>query len=394
MAHANPKEQRRALFVIFLTAFLDLLGVGILVPVTPFLVRPFSTDALTVGLLTFAYSAAQFVAAPILGVLSDRYGRRPVLLVSIFGSGIGYLLFGWAGSLWMMYLARVIDGVTGGNISITQAYIADISAPEDRAKNFGLIGAAFGLGFIVGPALGGMFSRISLAAPAFAAAVFSMITFGSAWFLLGESLPPERRSIRPFGGAELNPILQILGTMRRPELRMLLYAFFAISFAMAGLQTNFGVFALEKFGVGPGQAAVIFAGIGLTGALTQGVLIRRVSQRFDGFSLTLLGGVIATAGFMSVSAAPKMFFLYPATMIIAFGWGLLGPSLTGLLSHRVDAEEQGTVLGVSQSLGSLTRVIGPVCAGALYDHVGKGSPYWTGALCIILGCLFVAAARD
>lgn len=397
MTLANPPisqtERKRALAVVFLIVFLDLLGAGILIPVTPFLVRPYSTDALAVGLLTFSFSAAQFLAAPILGVWSDRYGRRPVLLASIFGTGVGYVMFGLAGSLWVMYLSRVIDGITGGNISTAQACIADLSAPEERAKNFGLIGAAFGLGFIIGPALGGILAKISLAAPAFAAAGMSLVTLICAWFYLPESLPPENRTPASTTKAQLNPIKQILGALRRPELRTLLYAFFAVNFAMAGLQTNFGVFALERFGVGPGQAAVIFACIGVTGALTQGVLIRRLAAKFDGFPLALIGVVVAVLGFIGVSVAPRLMWIYPSCIVIAFGMGLLGPSITGLLSRRVTSREQGAILGISQSMGSLTRAIGPVWAGAIYDFVGQSSPYWTGALWLVLGGLLILAAR-
>jgi len=389
----NPGAQKRALFVVFLVVFLDLLGVGILVPVTPFLVRPFSTDALTVGLLGFSFSAAQFLASPILGVLSDRYGRRPVLLFSIIGTGIGYLMFGWAGSLLVMYLSRVIDGITGGNIATAQACIADISAPEDRAKNFGLIGAAFGLGFIIGPAMGGAFSKISLSAPAFAAAGMSLITFAFAWFMLPESLPPEKRTKTPFAAAELNPIRQIVAAFGRTPLRTLLFGAVSVNLAMAALQSNFGVFALEVFEVGPGRAAAIFAAIGITGALTQGVIIRRISGKFAEFSIALAGVLLATAGYAGIALAQKEVQLFPTCMLIAAGMGLIGPSVVGLLSKRVSSQEQGSIMGITQSAASLTRTVGPVIAGVLYDHVGKTSPYWGGAICVAIGGLLIASAR-
>jgi len=389
----NPGAQKRALFVVFLVVFLDLLGVGILVPVTPFLVRPFSTDALTVGLLGFSFSAAQFLASPILGVLSDRYGRRPVLLASIVGTGIGYLMFGWAGSLLVMYLSRVIDGITGGNIATAQACIADISAPEDRAKNFGLVGAAFGLGFIIGPAMGGAFSKISLSAPAFAAAGMSLITFVFAWFMLPESLPPEKRTKTPFAAAELNPIRQIVGAFGRTHLRTLLFGAVSVNLAMAALQSNFGVFALEVFQVGPGRAAAIFAAIGITGAITQGVIIRRISGKIAEFSIALTGVLLATAGYAGIALAQKEVQLFPTCMLIAAGMGLVGPSVVGLLSKRVSSQEQGSIMGITQSAASLTRTVGPVIAGILYDHVGKTSPYWGGAICVAVGGLLIASAR-
>jgi MFS family permease len=392
----NPKPgaQRRALFVVFLVVFLDLLGVGILVPVTPFLVRPYSTDALTVGLLGFSFSAAQFLASPILGVLSDRYGRRPVLLASIVGTGIGYLMFGLAGSLLVMYISRVIDGITGGNISTAQACIADISSPEDRAKNFGLVGAAFGLGFIIGPAMGGAFSKISLSAPAFAAAGMSLITFVFAWFMLPESLPPEKRTKTPFARAELNPIRQIVSAFSRGPLRTLLFGAVSVNLAMAALQSNFGIFALEVFQVGPGRAAAIFAAIGITGAITQGVIIRRISGKFGEFSIALVGVILTVAGYAGIALSQKEIQLFPSCMLIAAGMGLIGPSVVSLLSRRVASHEQGSIMGITQSVASLTRTVGPVIAGALYDSVGKTSPYWGGAICVAIGGLLIASARD
>ena len=165
-----PSASRRALTFIFVTILLDIMGAGILMPVVPYLVRPFRTDALTIGMLALTFSVAQFFAAPVLGAMSDRYGRRPILVFSVFGSAIGYTLFGIGGALWMFFLSRLIDGFTGGNLTAAQAYIADVSTPENRTKNFGLVGAAFGLGFILGPSIGGMLAKVSLNAPAWAAA--------------------------------------------------------------------------------------------------------------------------------------------------------------------------------------------------------------------------------
>jgi len=381
------------LAVVFLIVFLDLLGVGILTPVFPFLIRQFRADAMTVGLMALSFSAAQFLASPVLGALGDRYGRRPVLIVSLFGTAVGYFLFGWAGALWIMYLSRVIDGVTGGNISTAQAYIADISKPEDRAKNFGLIGAAFGLGFIVGPALGGLLAKFGLAAPAFAAGALSLVTMAATWLFLPESLPPERRTQSPFHWREIGPLRQIFRALARPELVWALLAIFAANFAMAGLQSNFAVFAFDRFAVGPGQIGLVFASIGATGAITQGVLMRRFSMRFQPVSLSVAGLSIAAAGFLGIALAPAVWAIYPACMAIALGMGLSGPSLTGLLSSNVAVVEQGSVLGVSMSLASLARVIGPVAAGGLYDRVRPDSPYVAGALAMLAGVWLISSKR-
>jgi multidrug resistance protein len=379
------------LAVVFAIVFLDLLGVGILTPVFPFLIRQFRTDAMTVGLMALAFSAAQFLGSPVLGALGDRHGRRPVLIVSLFGTALGYFLFGWAGALWLMFVSRVIDGITGGNISTAQAYIADISKPEDRAKNFGLIGAAFGLGFIVGPALGGLLAKFGLAAPAFAAGALSLVTMAATWLFLPESLPPERRTKGPFHWREIDPLRQIVRALARPELVWTLLAIFAANFAMAGLQSNFAVFAFDRFAVGPGQIGLIFASIGATGAVTQGLLIRRLATRIAPVSLAIAGLAVAALGFFGISLARGTWWLYPSCMAIALGMGLSGPSLSGLLSSNVAAAEQGSVLGVSMSLASLARVIGPVAAGGLYDQVRPESPYVAGALSMLAGVWLISA---
>jgi DHA1 family tetracycline resistance protein-like MFS transporter len=391
----GPKSPgKHSLAVIFITVFLDLLGIGLLVPVAPFVVRQFRDDGLTVGLLALSFSVFQFLASPVLGVLSDRHGRRPVLLLSTFGTGIGYVLFGWAPALWVLFLSRIMDGITGGNISTAQAYIADISSPEDRSKNFGLIGAAFGLGFIVGPALGGLLSRISLSAPAYAAAALSFVTTAYAYFALPESLSPDKRRDRALQLRDLNPLRQVNAWYWRPALTLLFTATLLMNLAMAGLQTNFAVYTNDRFGLGPGANAAIFAAIGVVSALTQGVLMRRLGPRVDAFRLVFVGLLLCVSGFAGIALAPEPWALYPACMAIAFGLGLTNPSLIGLLSRRVDAADQGVVLGVSQSLASISRAIGPVWAGAIYDSAGWSTPYWSGALFMLLAWVCTTRASS
>jgi DHA1 family tetracycline resistance protein-like MFS transporter len=393
LAASNPPG-KHALAVIFITVFLDLLGIGLLVPVAPFVVRQFREDGLTVGLLALSFSLFQFLASPVLGVVSDRHGRRPVLLGSIFGTGVGYVLFGWAGALWILFLSRIIDGITGGNISTAQAYIADISPPEERAKNFGLIGAAFGLGFIVGPALGGILSKISLSAPAYAAASLSFATTVYAYFALPESLPPDKRRARALAVAELNPLRQVKAWYWRPALTPLFTASLLTNLAMAGLQTNFAVYTADRFRLGPDANAAIFAAIGTVSALTQGVLMRRWSARFDAVRLLVGGLLLCAAGFAGIAAAPVWWALYPACMAIAFGLGVSNPSLVGLLSRRVEASDQGVVLGVTQSLASISRAAGPVFAGAIYDGLGRSAPYWAGALFLLAAWTCISRASS
>ncbi|MCU0226227.1 MAG: MFS transporter [Bryobacterales bacterium] len=386
------RPTRSALTLIFATIFLDLLGVGILVPVIPFLVRRFESDALTVGLLALSFSAAQFLAAPILGVLSDRYGRRPVLLLSLLGSAFGYFLFGWAGALWIMFLGRIIDGFTGGNISAAQAYIADISPPEDRAKNFGLVGAAFGLGFIIGPALGGVLAKISLAAPAYGSGVLALVTMAFGYFRLPESLRPEDRTTKPLLPSDLNPLTHFFRALQRSDLWPILVAFFAINFAFSGMQTNFAVYTADKLGMGPEANAAVFAYIGVMAVLMQAVIVRKLSKRYSDRNLAAVGITIMVCGFGATAWAHDLFTLYVACTLTPIGSGLTTPTLTSLISKLVTAREQGWALGASQSAASLARIAGPVWAGWVYDRISQGAPYWTGAIWMVLALAVVLLA--
>ncbi len=391
----TQSSDRKALGLAFFIVFLDMLGASLLIPVVPYIVRVYRPDAMTVGWLSLSYSAAQFLATPVLGAVSDRAGRRPVLLISILGSAFGYFLFGWAGSLWVLFASRILDGLTGGNISTAQAYIADRSLPEDRAKNFGMIGAAFGLGFILGPAIGGALSKISLQAPAYAAGVVSLITFLTALILLPESLPPEKRQRALFTIGQLNPLGHIAAPLKRPVLRWLLPGFFALAFAMSGLTSNFAVYTLNRYGLTPSQNALILVWLGVVSVIVQGGVVRRLLPKVGENRLASEALILSVVGYAAMAWSPNSGFLYLAIGIIAVGNGLGGPAMQGLLSRQADAHEQGTLMGVSASLSSLARVGGPLFAGAAFDHIGMSAPYWAGAAFMVVGLFLVrAAARD
>ncbi len=387
------KAGRGALTFIFITVFIDLLGVGILIPVLPYIVRQFNTDALTVAMLTASYSLFQFAAAPFLGWLSDRYGRRPILLVSLVGTAIGYFIFGAAGALWLLFLSRVIDGITGGNISIAQAFIADVTPPQDRSKAFGLIGAAFGLGFIIGPALGGVLSNISLSAPAYFAGTLALANVALGYFILPESLPVERRSREPLTFARINPIGTMWSALKRPNLTALLLATFAFNFAFAGLQNNFSLFTLERFDWGPNQNAILFSFIGVIGVVMQAAIVRRLVPRFGDRRLALFGMAAQVATYAMIAFVPQAWMLFPVLGVLSMGNGLTTPTLTGMVSNQVSHQEQGSVLGVTQSLNALTRVFGPLWAGLVFDFVSPGAPYWTGAIFITIAIALILTNR-
>lgn len=401
------KNNRAQLIFIFLVVFIDLLGVGIVLPLLPFYVKLIEADspawmaenhALIVGGLTASYSLFQFLFAPILGGLSDRFGRRPVLLLSLLGAGLSYLLFGLADSftplgasavLAALFVSRIIAGITGGSISAAQAYIADITTPENRAQGMGMLGAAFGLGFMLGPALGGLLSNISLSAPAFAAAalVFASVLFG--YVRLPESLPNEARSE---GMPRLNPFARLGGVVRIDAIRPLLVGVLLLNFAFAGLQSNFAVFADVRFGFGPTQIAFVFAFIGLMAVIMQGFLIRRLLPFFGEARLAVGGLLLMAVAFALVALAPAGWALFPALGLLAVGSGAATPSLTSLISRRVSPREQGAVLGGTQALTSLMMVVGPLFAGLIFDLIGPAAPYVAGTLLVAGSAMLLARA--
>jgi len=238
MSKIEKKISKNTLIFLFTVVMLDMIGATILVTVQAFIVREYNTTALAVSLLVVIYAAAQFIGAPILGRISDKYGRRPILLICLSGSAIGYFIFGIGGALWVLYLSRVIDGFTGGNISIAQAYVSDSSSKIDRTKNLGFIGVAFGLGFIIGPIFGGIFSQISLLAPAYAAGIFSLAATLIGYFILPESLTKEKRNLTNIKVNDINPFKSITKMLKIPILGLLLTVYCIASFAFNGFNIN------------------------------------------------------------------------------------------------------------------------------------------------------------
>jgi MFS transporter, DHA1 family, tetracycline resistance protein len=393
MSEGSPKAGKGALGFIFSVVLLDVIGLAILMPVQAYIVRQYSDEAIMVAMIPVLYAGAQFFAAPLLGKLSDRYGRRPVLLISILGSALGYFLFGIGGALWVLFLSRLLDGFTAGNASTASAYIADVTPPQDRAKNFGFIGMAYGLGFILGPTLGGLLSEISLNAPAYAAGILSLLSAVVGYFILPESLPKEKRESQPLRLADLNPFGSVFELLRRPTVGGLLIAQCLFFFVFNGNNNMLSVFMIEKFAVDPWQIAVLFAVGGLTMAIMQGGLVGPLVKRFGEKQLavnSLLLQALAAIGMVSV---PALWMLYPIMVINSLGTGLVWPTFGALLANSVSHEEQGKVSGVGTALGSLMSVFGPLWAGTAYDNIASVTPFWIGAAIFMLAGLLLTRVK-
>ncbi len=389
----TQKTTRRALGVIFFIMLMDIIGLSILAPVAPYIVARYSNDALMVTLLTAIYAAAQFAAAPALGKISDRVGRRPVLLVCVFGSAIGYFIFGIGGALWVLFLARLIDGVTGGNISTAAAYIVDVSKPEERAKNFTLMGMAFGLGFILGPAIGGALGQLSVDAPMFAAGVISLISVGVIFFLLPESLPKERRETAPLRLSDFNPFASIGYMLRKPGLGVLLVVYTLFNFAFDGANSAAGVFLVDKFGAQPWQIGLLFVMVGIATAVVQAVLIGRLVSKYGEKRMAMVSLIGTAAGGLLIFAAPALWLVYPISLAQAAVTGFIWSTIGTLTANCVSEREQGQLAGVNTAVAGLMAALGPLWAGAVYDHVMPGAPYWMGAVILAVACLVLARVK-
>ncbi len=371
-----------------ITTFLAVMGIGIIIPVVPFLVSKYmpgasnAAIALNVGLLFSVYSVCQFFAAPGLGALSDKYGRRPVLLACLVGSAFGYLLFGIGGSLTILFIGRIIDGLTGGDLGTIFAYVADVTKPEERGQVYGIIGALIGVGFMIGPSIGGFTSLISLNAPFYLAAIITLANAIFGYFVLPESLKKENR-MADFSLHHLNPFGTLLSVLSNVTVRTVLLIGFFYFLPFAALQGIGGIYSKDILHWTPANIGIFFMIIGLVDIITQGFLSGKLIPKFGELHLVLTGLVITGIAYLCNAALlyyPVTWFAYLSVIIFAFGSGLLEPSLGGLISRAASPSEQGRVQGANQSLQSITRIIGPLMATYLYGFM-PNLPY---LLCVAL----------
>jgi DHA1 family tetracycline resistance protein-like MFS transporter len=409
---AVPRPRLPVALLAFLTLLNDRLGESSIFPVLPFLLDRFSGSGSTLGLLSGCYSVAQFAAAPLIGALSDRFGRRPVIGLSVAGSVLGLSLFAitlslpWA-QMWpaaaaaglplaLLFLARIIDGASGGTAATATAVLADISTPENRAKAFGLIGVAFGLGFVLGPALGGWLAELNVILPAWAATAFAVLNLVLVLTSLPETHPPEARQVLP-RKRDLNPVTQLSRVYANPQVRRLCLAFFLFFMAFNGFTTVLVLYLKQAFGWTTGLAGAAFAVVGVVAMVVQGGLIGPLVKRFGEFRLTLAGIGFLIAGCLLVplaTPANSRPVVFTSVAVLALGTGLVTPCLRALVSRRLDDSGQGAALGGLQGLQSLGTFVGASVAGLSYDLLGRQSPFWLGIALLVGVALLVAGGLD
>lgn len=390
-------ENRRMSFILF-TTFLNFLGFSIIIPIIPFLVQRYvgmnqDKVALYVGLLLSSYALCQFLAAPGLGMLSDRFGRRPILLISLLGSVIGYLVMGFGGALWMLFLGRIIDGLTGGNISTIYTYIADITEPKDRGKYYGLLGAAGGVGFMLGPAIGGLTAHINLVAPLFIAAAITLVNVIWGYFVLPESLHPDHK-LATMNITHLNPFFQFKHIFSIKVLRVLFLVTFIFFFAFSGLMGVNAVYMKDILNWNATQIGLTLSIIGIIDIITQGYLIRILLPKFGETNIAIAGLIINGIGYLIytlVAIFISPLILYAAVVTFVLGDGLFEPAISGLISNSVDRKMQGRVQGANQGVQALTRIVGPLFGALLYRY-HPNLPYFVSVFLIAIAVIVLISS--
>ncbi len=387
-----------ALIFIFITVLVDVIGFGIIIPVIPKLITDLihgdlSDAAKYGGWLMFAYASMQFLFAPILGGLSDQYGRRKVLLFSLFGFGMDYIVTGFAPNITWLFMARIVAGITGSSFTTAGAYIADVSAPEKRAQNFGLIGAAFGLGFIIGPALGGVLGHYGARVPFFAAAGLTLLNWLYGFFILPESLKPENR--RQFDWKKANPVGSLLMLKNYPIIFGLIPSLILIYLANWAQQSSWTYYTMKKFDWDTRMVGYSLGFVGLTVAIVQGGLTRIIIPKIGTRKSLFVGLICSGFGFLAFSLATQSWMMFAFMIPFAMG-GLAGPALQGIISSQIPANEQGQLQGALTSLMSFTSIFGPVLMTSLFYYFTSnkapvqfpGAPFFAAFIFMVISLLF------
>ncbi|MBM3442228.1 MAG: TCR/Tet family MFS transporter [Bacteroidetes bacterium] len=393
----SESRSRAAMGFILVTVLVDVIGLGIIIPVLPGLIKELvradiSTASSYGGWLMFSYAVMQFLCAPVLGNLSDQYGRRPILLFSLFGFGLDYILLAFAPSIGWIFLGRILAGITGASFTTASAYVADVSLPDKRAQHFGLIGAMFGLGFIIGPVAGGMLGQFGTRVPFMASALLTLLNWMYGYFVLPESLPPQRR--RLFSWSRANPFGALRHLRRYPAVWGLILSLTFVYIGAHAVQTTWSYYNIGKFGWDERMVGYSLAFVGLMIAAVQGGLIRLVIPRLGQKRSMFLGLLLFTTGMVLYAFATQGWMMFLFSFVYCLG-GIAGPSIQGIISSQVPADEQGELQGSLTSLMSATTIVGPLLMTSLYAYFTRpsapiffpGAPFLMGAIFFLTGSL-------
>jgi multidrug resistance protein len=380
-------KKKSALSLIFLTVFIDLLGFGILIPILPaFAKTELLVDETAIGIVVAVYSFVQFLFNPILGRLSDKYGRKPIIVISLFINAIGYVLFAFTTSYILLLVSRIVAGIGGSSISVAQAYIADVTTKEDRAKGMGIIGAAFGLGFVFGPLMGGFLASYGYMVTGFGSATFSILAF-----ILTIVLLPESNLNRKAPAGTKRKLIDVDGlknVFAQPERAILIFLFFVLTFSFANIYGTFALLGLQVYGFSDMQNGFMFGIIGLTSAIVQGALIGRINKVFSKKNILKFGSFFIMIALALIPYGDTFLGLAIICIFLSIGTGIFQPTVLSLISEVTPDDEQGVTLGVNQSFSAFARVLGPLWGGFAFEFLGYPFPFLTGAAFTLI--IFIA----
>lgn len=380
-------KSKSQLSMIFMVVFVDLLGFGILIPILPaFATKELGLGETSIGIVLASYSLVQFIFNPIFGGLSDKFGRRKIILYTLLINALGYVIFAFSHSLLMLLISRVVAGIGGSSIGVAQAYIADVTTSEERSKGMGLIGVAFALGFVFGPVLGGVLGHWGYEIVGLACAVTSLTAFSLSIFLLPE---PDKKSREIVGRRKIFDFNQYKKTFSSTAVTVIILIFFVVTFSVANIYGTFALMGFKVFGFSDLQNGMVFAILGIVSAIIQGGFIGKLSKKFGDYYLIISGLLFMIFGLAMLPYGVNFTGIVIISVILTFGTGILQPVLLSLVSKVAKEEEQGFVLGANQSLSAIGRMLGPLWGGFSYEYFGYQVPFLTGAFCTFLLLIFV-----